>query len=109
MPPRLTAETAWPASPSPRSAAVARWRGRAAALPILHGAPVPVFVAGARVLANHPIGPLVATPLNATAMSSDSSLDIGLHIDPAAITEPALLRRRVNEAIRKLLRAAGAA
>ena len=53
----------------------------------LHGAPVPVFVSGARVLANHPIGPLVGTALNATA----------------------LLRRRVNESVRKLLRAAGAA
>lgn len=75
----------------------------------LRGASIPVYIAGARVLANHPIGPLVGTPLNATAMSSHTSLDIGLHIDPAAIAEPALMKRRVNDAFRKLLRAAGAA
>jgi WS/DGAT/MGAT family acyltransferase len=75
----------------------------------LRGAPVPVYIAGAKVTANHPIGPLVGTALNATAMSSDTSIDIGLHIDGAAIVEPDRLRRRLVEAFRRLERGAGAA
>ena len=71
----------------------------------LRGIPVPVYVAGARVVSNHPIGPLVGTALNATAMSSDASLDIGLHIDTAAISDHALMRKRVVESFRRLVKA----
>lgn len=54
----------------------------------LRGAPVPLFVAGARVEAAYPIGPVAGAACNATVMSNDGTLDVGIMIDPAAIDDP---------------------
>jgi diacylglycerol O-acyltransferase len=62
------------------------------------GSPVPVFLAGARVLRNHAIGPLSGVAFNLTLLSYEGRLDMGLNCDRAAITEPALLRRLIEEA-----------
>jgi WS/DGAT/MGAT family acyltransferase len=51
----------------------------------LRGSPVPLYIAGARVLANYPFGPRTNTALNATLLSYEDELNMGLNIDPAAV------------------------
>jgi len=72
----------------------------------VRAAPFPVFIAGAQVLENYPIGPLGGVAFNLTLMSYDGSLDIGLHMDAAAVTEPDLLRRLMEGAFEELLETA---
>ena len=64
----------------------------------VRGAPFPLYMGGAKVLANHPIGPLIGTAFNLTMLSYDGSLDMGLHIDTAAIDHPDLLAECIDEA-----------
>lgn len=64
----------------------------------LRSAPVPLYVGGAKAVANVPIGPVAGTACNATLMSYDTRADIGLHLDPAAITDPARWRECVEAA-----------
>ena len=54
----------------------------------IRGAPVPIFVGDAHVLGTFPIGPVAGAACNATVMSREDSLDIGIMIDPAAIDDP---------------------
>ncbi|MEM9201913.1 MAG: wax ester/triacylglycerol synthase domain-containing protein [Actinomycetota bacterium] len=54
----------------------------------LRGAPVPLYIAGAEVEAAYPIGPVAGAACNATVMSNNGSLDVGIMIDPAAIDDP---------------------
>jgi hypothetical protein len=53
----------------------------------LRGSPVPLYIAGARVIASFPFGPRTGTALNATVMSYCDDLHIGLNIDAAAIAD----------------------
>jgi len=53
----------------------------------LRGSPIPLWIAGARVIASYPFGPRTGTALNATVMSYCDELHLGLNIDPAAVTE----------------------
>jgi diacylglycerol O-acyltransferase len=53
----------------------------------LRGSPVPIYIAGARVIASYPFGPRTGTALNATVLSYCDELHLGLNIDPAAITD----------------------
>lgn len=66
------------------------------------GSPVPVYVAGARLLHNHPVGPLGGVPFNLTLLSYDGHLDMGINIDPAAVVEPELLEHCIVAAIADL-------
>jgi len=58
----------------------------------VRGAPFPLFIAGARIMANYPIGPTGGTAWNLTLMSYDGSLDMGLNADAAAVADPPGLR-----------------
>jgi WS/DGAT/MGAT family acyltransferase len=58
----------------------------------VRGTPVPVYVAGAEVTANYPVGPMAGVAFNLTLLSHVGSLDMGLNMDASAIAEPALLR-----------------
>nr|WHV03901.1 putative wax ester synthase/acyl-CoA:diacylglycerol acyltransferase [uncultured bacterium] len=49
------------------------------------------FVAGAKTLHTYPFGPVAGTAFNLTMMSTDDVLDVGLNIDPVAVTEPGVL------------------
>ena len=49
---------------------------------------MPIFVGDAHVLGTFPIGPVAGAACNATVMSREDSLDIGIMIDPAAIDDP---------------------
>jgi diacylglycerol O-acyltransferase len=69
----------------------------------VRGAPFPLYVAGAEILANHPIGPLAGTAWNLTTMSVNGSLDMGLHVDVGAVEEPVLLRTCIEAAFEELL------
>jgi len=67
------------------------------------GSPVPMFVAGAQLLANHPIGPLSGVACNLTLLSYLGRLDMGLNTDAAAVTEPEMLARFIGESADDLL------
>jgi WS/DGAT/MGAT family acyltransferase len=64
------------------------------------------FVAGAKTLHSYPFGPVAGTAFNLTMMSTNDVLDLGLNIDPAAVTEPELLASLLEAAYRDLLDAA---
>ena len=53
----------------------------------LRGSPLPLYIAGAGVIANYPFGPRTGTALNATVLSYCDDLNVGLNIDPAAIKD----------------------
>lgn len=57
----------------------------------VRGAGVPLYMAGAKLLANYPVGPLGGVAFNVTLMSYLGSLDVGINIDEAAVAEPELL------------------
>jgi hypothetical protein len=65
----------------------------------VRGAPMPLFVAGAQLLHNIPVGPLSGVAFNLTLLSYHGNLDMGLNIDSAAIDDPALLKRCLDDAI----------
>jgi WS/DGAT/MGAT family acyltransferase len=66
------------------------------------GSPLPMFVSGAQLLEIYPIGPLGGVAFNLTLMSFTGSLDMALHIDRAAIAEPALLSECLEDAFERL-------
>ena len=68
----------------------------------VRGAGVPLFLAGAQLLENYPIGPLGGVAFNLTLMSYMGSLDVGINIDEAAVESPALLRESLAEAFEEL-------
>lgn len=69
----------------------------------VRGAPVPVWLAGARVLADYAIGPLTAAALNVTLLSYDGSCDIGIHSDLGAGVDGARLATLLAEAFDELV------
>ena len=69
----------------------------------VRGAPWDLFIAGAEILHNHPMGPTGGTAFNATVLSYRGSLDIGLNIDLAAIDDPGLLRTCIDESFGEFL------
>jgi hypothetical protein len=69
----------------------------------VRAAPVPTWVGGSLVEANYALGPVVGTPCNVTLLSYCDRVDLGLHIDPAAIAEPARLRRCMEEGFAELI------
>ena len=71
----------------------------------VRGAPVPLYIAGAQLLENYPVGPLGGVAYNLTLLSYNHSLDMGVNIDTAAVTEPALLQRCLQRAFKDLLTA----
>ena len=69
----------------------------------LRAAPVDVYMGGALMEANYPIGPLSSTAFNLTTMSYRGVLDMGLVIDAGAIAEPKRLHRAIGAAFEDLL------
>lgn len=61
----------------------------------VRGAPFPLFIAGARMMANYPVGPTGGTAWNLTLVSYDGSLDMGLNADLGAVPDPARLRNAI--------------
>jgi hypothetical protein len=48
---------------------------------------VPLFLAGARILGNYPLGPRTGSALNITVLSYCDELHMGINLDPAAIDD----------------------
>jgi WS/DGAT/MGAT family acyltransferase len=71
----------------------------------VRGAPMPLYLAGAMIVENYPVGPLGGVAFNLTLLSYNHSLDMGVNLDSAAVTEPELLRRCLERAFAALLRA----
>ncbi|MBI2168082.1 MAG: wax ester/triacylglycerol synthase family O-acyltransferase [Actinobacteria bacterium] len=53
----------------------------------LRGSPVDLYLAGSKILENRPFGPCTGCGLNATVLSYGGSFDMGINIDPAAVTD----------------------
>ncbi len=71
------------------------------------GAPIAVYIAGALVEANYPMGPVAGTSFNLTTLSYDGRLDMGILADPEAVTDPADLRDCIDLGYSSLGEAAG--
>ncbi len=71
----------------------------------VRGSPVPVFISGAQLLHNYPIGPLLGVAFNLTLLSYDGSLDMGLNVDAAAVAEPERLSKLLESAFTDLQKA----
>ena len=69
----------------------------------LPGFPDETLVAGAKTLNFYPFGPVAGTAFNLTIMSTHDMLDLGLNIDPTAVTEPELLVSNLEAAYADLL------
>jgi WS/DGAT/MGAT family acyltransferase len=65
------------------------------------------WVAGARTTHVYAFGPVAGTAFNLTAVSIGPTLDIGIHVDAAAVEDPALLAHCMDEAYAELLALAG--
>ncbi|MEY2968695.1 MAG: hypothetical protein RIQ64_1322 [Actinomycetota bacterium] len=70
----------------------------------VRGAGIPLFISGARIVANHPVGPLGGVAFNLTLLSNDGNLDMGLHVDTAAVSDPELLRTCIEDSFAKIAR-----
>jgi diacylglycerol O-acyltransferase len=71
----------------------------------VRAAPFDLFIAGARMKATYPIGPLAGTAFNVTMMSYSGVLNLGVHIDTGMVTEPERLRGHLVEAFAELIAA----
>lgn len=69
----------------------------------LRGSPVDLYLAGARIEANFPMGPRAGCGLNVTLLSYRDSLDMGINLDPAAVSDPATLLDCFDESFGALL------
>lgn len=67
---------------------------------------IPLYIAGGLITENYPVGPLGGVAFNATLLSYNGSLDIGIHIDSAAVEQPELLREEIERSLNKLIAAA---
>ncbi len=73
----------------------------------VRAAPFDLFIAGALIEANYPIGPMGGTAFNLTMMSYRGTLNMGLHVDAGAVADPTLLRDCIAEAFAELIAAGG--
>ena len=62
-------------------------------------------IAGALLTANYPLGPIAGTAWNLTTMSYRGTLHLGLHVDRAAVADPAQLRADIEASFDELLAA----
>ena len=68
----------------------------------LRGSPVPLYLAGARIIASYPFGPRTACAINVTMLSYCDEVHMGLNIDPAAITDVDEFMRDFDDAFKAL-------
>jgi len=69
----------------------------------LRGSPVDLYVGGARIVASYPMGPRAGCALNMTLLSYCGDLNMGLNLDPTAVTDPAALLECLEESFAALL------
>lgn len=71
----------------------------------LRAAPMDLYLGGALMECNYPMGPLAGTSFNLTTMSYRGSFNMGVWIDTQAVTAPKELVKDLRSAYRSLLRA----
>jgi diacylglycerol O-acyltransferase / wax synthase len=71
----------------------------------VRGSPVAMYICGAKLLENYPIGPLLGVAFNLTLLSYNGSLDMGLNFDAAAVAEPERLAQLIERAFTDLQKA----
>jgi diacylglycerol O-acyltransferase len=69
----------------------------------VRGAPFDLYIAGAKIVGNFPIGPMAGTAFNLTTMSFAGNLDMGCVMDTAAIEDPDLLMSCLRSSYDELL------
>lgn len=69
----------------------------------VRGAPFDLYIGGARIEGNFPIGPMAGTAFNLTTLSFAGNLDMGCVIDTAAIDDPELLHSCLVRSFDELL------
>lgn len=69
----------------------------------VRGAGVPLFIAGAQMLENFPVGPLGGVAFNLTMLSYNHSLDMGLNIDTEAVAQPERLRSCMEQSLAEFI------
>lgn len=69
----------------------------------LRGSPVPLHLAGRRIEASVPFGPRIGSALNVTLFSYTDEMQLGLNLDPVAVTRPGLLLDCLSESFAALL------
>ncbi|HTN99046.1 MAG TPA: WS/DGAT domain-containing protein, partial [Microthrixaceae bacterium] len=69
----------------------------------VRAAPIDLFIGGALMHANYPIGPLAGTAFNLTTMSYRGWLFLGLYVDTAAVSDPQQLLDTLDNSYSELL------
>lgn len=73
----------------------------------VRAAPFDLYIAGALMTHNHPLGPVAGTAWNLTTMSYRGELNLGLHVDRAAVDDPDGLADDIAAGFDELLEAGG--
>lgn len=73
----------------------------------VRAAPFDLFIGGALMQANYPIGPLAGTAFNLTTMSYRGWLWLGLHVDTAAVEDPPHLLETLDDCYAELFESVG--
>jgi len=73
----------------------------------LRGSPIDLYMGGSRIVANFPFGPRAGCALNVTVLSYGGRMNMGLNLDPVAVTDPVALLECFDEAFDALLAHAG--
>jgi hypothetical protein len=69
----------------------------------LRGSPIDLYLGGARIEASYPMGPRSGCAVNVTALSYRGDLCLGVHSDPAALTDPEAFVECLRESFDALL------
>jgi WS/DGAT/MGAT family acyltransferase len=73
----------------------------------VRAAPFDLYIAGALMTGNYPLGPIAGTAWNLTTMSYRGQLNLGLHVDRAAVADPAQLRDDIEASFAELIELGG--
>jgi diacylglycerol O-acyltransferase len=71
----------------------------------VRGAPFELFIAGARILGNYPLGPTAGTAFNATLLTYRTQMDVGVNIDTEAVPDAEVLSACLIEGIEGMIAA----
>ncbi len=71
----------------------------------VRAAPFDLYLGGALMEGNYPLGPVAGTAWNLTTMSYRGVLNLGLHADSAAVEDPAALATAIEASFAELLQA----
>ena len=69
----------------------------------VRAAPISLYIGGAKILANHPIGPISGAAFNITMLSYAGVITMGMHVDTAAVPDSDFLRDCIAESFAELV------